>query len=102
MPTNKNAVIRYKVLDEMLSDRCHFYDINDLTEGCNDKLLEFQMSVSRRCIEKDIKALEDNPFLQILNEVVIMESIISSMQTALFLCSRRNYLKRKRILFMNF
>ena len=62
MPTNKNAVIRYKVLDEMLSDRCHFYDINDLTEGCNDKLLEFQMSVSRRCIEKDIKALEDNPF----------------------------------------
>lgn len=62
MPTNKNAIIRYKVLDEMLSDGSHYYDINDLTEKCNNRLQEFQMSVGRRCIEKDIKALEDNPF----------------------------------------
>ena len=40
MPTNKNALTRYKYLDEMLSDRHHFYDIHDLTEKCNEKLID--------------------------------------------------------------
>jgi len=37
MPTNKNALIRYKYLDELLSDQRHYYDIHDLTEICNNK-----------------------------------------------------------------
>lgn len=63
MPTNKNALTRYKFLDEMLSDRHHFYDIHDLTEKCNEKLINAGLSeVTQRCIEKDIKYLEYDPF----------------------------------------
>lgn len=63
MPTNKNALTRYKYLDEMLSDRHHFYDIHDLTEKCNEKLIEAGFpEVSQRCIEKDINYLEYAPF----------------------------------------
>ena len=63
MPTNKNAQIRYKFLDELLSDRYHYYDIHDLTEKCNEKLREEDLpEVTKRCIEKDIIALECAPF----------------------------------------
>ncbi|MBQ3896161.1 MAG: WYL domain-containing protein, partial [Paludibacteraceae bacterium] len=63
MPSNKNALMRYKFLDEMLSDRHHFYDINALTEKCNEKLVDAGLhEVTRRCIEKDIKYLEYDPF----------------------------------------
>ncbi len=63
MPINKNAVTRYKYLDEMLSDKHHYYDIHDLTEGVNRQLMEIaQEPVSQRTIEKDIKYLEYEPF----------------------------------------
>lgn len=63
MPSNKNALTRYKFLDEMLSDRHHFYDINDLTDKCNEKLIAAGLpEVTRRCIEKDIHYLEYDPF----------------------------------------
>ena len=63
MPTNKNALTRYKFLDEMLSDRHHFYDIHSLTDKCNEKLLEEgSPQVTQRCIEKDINYLEYGPF----------------------------------------
>lgn len=63
MPSNKNALTRYMFLDEMLSDRHHFYDINDLTEICNERLVTAGLpEVTRRCIEKDIKYLEYDPF----------------------------------------
>lgn len=63
MPTNKNALTRYKFLDEMLSDRHHFYDIHDLTKKCNEKLITAGLSeVTLRCIEKDINYLEYDPF----------------------------------------
>lgn len=63
MPSNKNAVSRYKYLDDLLSDRYHYYDIHDLTAICNNKLGDDGMpSVSQRCIEKDINYLEYSPF----------------------------------------
>ncbi len=63
MPSNKNALTRYMFLDEMLSDRHHFYDIHDLTERCNDRLVTAGLSeVTQRCIEKDINYLEYDPF----------------------------------------
>lgn len=63
MPSNKNALIRYKFLDEMLSDRYHYYDINDLTEKCNEMLIDAGFrEVTRRCIEKDIVYLTEAPF----------------------------------------
>jgi len=64
MPTNKNALIRYKYLDMLLSDYHHFYDIHDLTEKVNDMLYEDGFpEVTQRCIEKDINTLEYAPFL---------------------------------------
>lgn len=59
MPSNKNAVTRYKFLDDMLSDRHHCYDIHDLTDKCNEKLVDYGFpEVTQRCIEKDINYLE--------------------------------------------
>ena len=40
MPTNKNALIRYKYLDRLLSDHYHYYDIHDLTEKVNNMLYD--------------------------------------------------------------
>lgn len=63
MPTNKNALTRYKFLDDMLSDRHHFYNIHDLTLKCNEKLITAGLpEVTQRCIEKDINYLEYDPF----------------------------------------
>lgn len=55
MPTNKNALVRYRILDRLLSDHHHYYDIHDLTEKVNYKLDDdgFEM-VTQRCIEKDL------------------------------------------------
>ena len=55
MPTNKNALIRYRILDRYLSDHHHYYDIHDLTEKVNDYLNKEELStVTQRCIEKDL------------------------------------------------
>ena len=63
MPTNKNALTRYKFLDEMLSDRHHYYDIHDLTDKCNRKLTDAgYFPVTQRCIEKDLQYLHETPY----------------------------------------
>jgi len=63
MPINKNAFIRYKYLDSLLSDYHHYYDIHDLTEKVNDMLFDDGLpEVTQRCIEKDINTLEYAPF----------------------------------------
>lgn len=66
MPANKNAFTRYKILDELLSNRYHNYTLDDLTDEVNEHLLELSIEpVTRRCIEKDIAYLkgEYSPFL---------------------------------------
>ena len=64
MPVNKNAVTRFKILDGMLSDRHHYYDIYDLTDGVNRKLMEMdRKGISIRAIQLDLKYLEGEPFL---------------------------------------
>lgn len=56
---------RYKILDELLSNRYHNYSLDDLTEEMNRRLNDLDIdSVTRRCVEKDIHYLEyDGPFL---------------------------------------
>lgn len=61
MPANKNAMTRYKILDELLSCRYHNYSLDDLTEEVNKRLAELYPDtngVGRRTIEKDIFYLE--------------------------------------------
>ena len=63
MPSNKNALIRYKFLDRLLSDRHHFYDRKTLWEKVNEMLYDAGFKeVTRRCIETDIIDLMDAPF----------------------------------------
>lgn len=59
MPANKNAMTRYKILDELLSDRYHNYTLDDLTDIVNDRLAQLEIEpIVRRTIEKDIQYLE--------------------------------------------
>lgn len=63
MPVTKNATIRYKLLDDLLSDTRHHYTMADLTESVNDRLKDLGYSaVTKRCIEKDIEFLKGRPF----------------------------------------
>ena len=63
MPTNKNAFIRYKYLDRLLSDRHHYYDRTALWEKVNEMLYDAGFKeVTKRCIETDIIDLMDAPF----------------------------------------
>ena len=63
MPTNKNAFIRYKYLDRLLSDRHHYYDRTALYEKVNEMLYDAGFKeVTKRCIETDIVDLMDAPF----------------------------------------
>lgn len=63
MPQTKNYVVRCMLLDELLSDRHHFYDIHDYVDLINRKLEESGYEkVTQRCIEKDIKSIEFEPF----------------------------------------
>ena len=67
MPANKNAMTRYKILDELLSSRYHNYSLDDLTEEVSNRLADMYPDtngVVRRTIEKDIFYLEyEGPFL---------------------------------------
>ena len=63
MAVNKNAVIRYMYLDQMLSDRHHYYTRAELTEKCNERLrMDGFSEVTKRTIEMDLIALQDAPF----------------------------------------
>ena len=39
MPINKNALLRYQILDRCFSDRHRRYEIEDLVDKVNDALL---------------------------------------------------------------
>ena len=43
MPTNKNAVIRYQKLDELLSDRHHHYTMEEITDKVNELPYRFRL-----------------------------------------------------------
>lgn len=61
MPATKNAMTRYKILDDLLSNRYHNYSLDDLTEEVNRRLSELYPDtngVVRRTIEKDIYYIE--------------------------------------------
>ena len=60
MPTNKNAQLRYQVLDRCFSDFIHKYSIDDLIDKVNDVLYDLNgTEVSMRQIREDIKYMRD-------------------------------------------
>ena len=57
MPANKNALIRYKTLDNCLRNPYRRWTINDLVEACADALYEFEgirRGISLRTIQGDL------------------------------------------------
>lgn len=63
MPSNKNAVIRYKYLDEMLSDTTRSYTCSELWQKCNKRLTSIGLpEVTKRTVENDLNDLECAPF----------------------------------------
>ena len=59
----KNAIMRYKILDSLMSNRNRYYSISELLEKVNEALeLDGMEPVSRRCIEKDLNTLECAPY----------------------------------------
>ncbi len=59
MPANKNAVVRYQILDELLSDKHHYYTRKELCDKCNKKLVEKGYpEVSKRTIELDLHDMD--------------------------------------------
>ena len=56
MPSNKNALIRYRYLDELLSSRVRYYTRQELTDKLNEHLVS---PVSKRCVEKDLIDIQD-------------------------------------------
>lgn len=62
MPQNKNAIARYIILDQLLQHKFG-HTIAELTDLCNEKLEENgKEPVTKRCIEKDLLAMEGDPF----------------------------------------
>jgi predicted DNA-binding transcriptional regulator YafY len=60
MPTNKNAQLRYQVLDRCFSNRHRRYTIDDLVDAVNDALYDmYGTEVGVRQIRDDIKYMRD-------------------------------------------
>lgn len=61
MATNKNAQLRYQILDRCFSNFGRQYTIDDLVEEVNDRLLDINgTEVSLRQIREDIKFMRDS------------------------------------------
>jgi len=61
MATNKNATIRYQVLDRCFRNPGRRYYMEDLVDACNEALYEFsgtQDGIKRRQVFEDIKYME--------------------------------------------
>ena len=60
MPVNKNALLRYQVLDRCFSDFKRKYEIDDLLDKVIDALIDlYGKGVALRQIRADIKYMRD-------------------------------------------
>ncbi|MCB9234541.1 MAG: WYL domain-containing protein [Bacteroidia bacterium] len=60
MPTNRNALIRYRTIDKCLRNRYRKWTLNNLIEACSEALYEFEgieKGVSRRTVQADIQVM---------------------------------------------
>lgn len=68
MPVNKNAFLRYRILDELLSNKYKSYTIIELLNAVNDKLTYYLPTgnpIVRRTLEKDLKFLVEDSGLDV-------------------------------------
>jgi predicted DNA-binding transcriptional regulator YafY len=63
MPLNRNALIRYRTIDQCLQNRYKKWTLDDLIEACSAALYELQgmdTGVSRRTVQADIEMMRSN------------------------------------------
>jgi predicted DNA-binding transcriptional regulator YafY len=63
MPTNRNALIRYKTIDNCLQNRYRQWTLEDLIDACSDALYEYEgidKGVSRRTVQGDIQIMRSD------------------------------------------
>ena len=61
MPINKNALLRYQILDRCFSDRHRRYEIEDLVDKVNEALLDmYGKTIRITQISADITYFRDN------------------------------------------
>lgn len=63
MPVNKNALIRYKIIDKCLRNRFRRWTLDDLMDKCADALYDMEgitTGVSRRTIQSDIQMMRSD------------------------------------------
>ena len=60
MPANKNALIRYKTIDNCLRNRYRRWTLEDLVDACSDALYDMEginKGVSVRTVQGDIQMM---------------------------------------------
>ena len=60
MPANKNALIRYKTIDNCLRNRYRRWTLDDLVEACSDALYDMEgitKGVCARTVQMDIQIM---------------------------------------------
>lgn len=63
MAINKNALIRYKTIDQCLQNSYRRWTLNDLIDACSDALYEYEgreINVSKRTIQLDIQMMRSD------------------------------------------
>ncbi len=63
MPANKNALIRYKTIDNCLRNRYRRWTLDDLVQACSDALYEaegIRKGVSMRTVQGDIQLMRSD------------------------------------------
>ncbi len=63
MPTNRNALIRYKTIDQCLQNRYRQWTLNALIEAVSDALYEYEgidNGISKRTVQSDIQMMRSD------------------------------------------
>jgi predicted DNA-binding transcriptional regulator YafY len=63
MPVNRNALIRYRTIDQCLQNRYKKWTLDDLIEACSDAIYEYQgidTGVSKRTVQADMEMMRSN------------------------------------------
>lgn len=63
MPSNKNALIRYRVIDQCLRNRFRRWTIDDLVDACSEALYDMEgirKGVSLRTVQADIQMMRSD------------------------------------------
>lgn len=63
MPANKNALIRYRVIDQCLRNRFRRWTIDDLVDACSEALYDMEgirKGVSLRTVQADIQMMRSD------------------------------------------